>query len=335
MKVLGVETSCDDTGVAIYDTGSHTVEHILYSQVAIHTKYGGIVPELASRDHVRKIFPLVEKLLEKSKCQLDDIAGCAYTKGPGLMGSLLVGASFIKSLAWSMDIPCIGVNHLEAHFLAADLQSKRLNYPFLGLLVSGGHTLLVECYGLGRYTVLGSTLDDAVGECFDKTAKLLGLGYPGGPAISKYAKAGFPKRFNFPKPLAGKQTYDFSFSGLKTHVKQTVEKLEKTQQDICDISRALEDTIVTVIEKRVQRALADKKHHSFVLAGGVAANTKLREKLQEVCANMEVNFYCPEQIFCTDNGAMVAITGAKYLLDNVADDSLAISVLPRWPLDQL
>ncbi len=335
MKILGVETSCDDTGIAIYDSRYHTVEHLLYSQTKLHEEFGGIVPELASRDHIRKIMPLLTQLLRQTQIDLKNLDGFAYTKGPGLMGSLLVGTTFTKSLAWALDKPSIGINHLEAHFMAAMLLENPPKFPFLGLLVSGGHTLLVNAISISRYHILGQTLDDAVGECFDKTAKLLKLGYPGGPVIANFAKLGEKGRFNLPKPMAKHDNLNFSFSGLKTSVRNLYGKLSINNQDIKDICCALESTIVEVISIKVRKAILQTGMKNFVLAGGVAANVSLRKALANICSDLGVDFFCPLQKYCTDNGAMVAITGYRYLRDNVVDQELGIKVNPRWPLDEL
>ena len=247
MKILGIETSCDDTGIAIYDSENHAVDNLLYSQTELHEEFGGIVPELASRDHIRKVMPLLNQLLAHAAMTMHDIDGFAYTKGPGLMGSLLVGATFTKSMAFALNKPVIGVNHLEAHFMAAMLNEKPSKFPFLGLLVSGGHTLLVNALDVGVYQMLGHTLDDAVGECSDKTAKLLGLGYPGGPIIAELARLGNQTRFDLPKPMVTQNNLNFSFSGLKTSVRNLYDNLSASPQDIQDICSSLEKTIVDLI----------------------------------------------------------------------------------------
>ncbi len=334
MKILGIETSCDDTGLAIYDSTIHKAHHLLYSQVESHQLYGGVVPELASRDHVRKILPLLLALLEQANCSLEDIDGIGYTQGPGLSGALLVGTTFAKSLAFAINKPCKGIHHLEAHILAVMLQTTAPTFPFLALLVSGGHTMFIYAKEFGVYEVIGQSNDDAVGECFDKTAKLLGLDYPGGPEISKLAEHGDSTRFNFPKPMLNTANLDFSFSGLKTHVRRQWEEIESTKSNQADIAASLESTIVDILVTKTQKALKQTNLTQLVLAGGVAANIPLRKELNRMCIDNKVEFFNPDLEFCTDNGAMVAYTGYRYLAIDNHDDNLSIDVHPRWPIKQ-
>lgn len=337
MKILGIETSCDETGVGVYDSDSKKVVHRLTSQIEIHKRYGGVVPELASRDHIKKLLPLVEETLKNANCGLDDIDGIGYTAGPGLMGALLVGASFAKSLAWSLHVPVIGINHLEAHILAAMLEKDKPSLPFLALLVSGGHTLLVLAEKLGSYSVLGETLDDAVGECFDKTAKLIGLDYPGGPEIAKLAKSGKKDKFTFPRPMINRKGLNFSFSGLKTHVRNVWNNLDDSdvEQNRADVARALEDAIVDTLTIKCRRALESTQMSQLVLAGGVAANKSLRDSLTTLMKKQNGSFYCPRGEFCTDNGAMVAYTGYCHIKNGHVDDDLSVNVYPKWHLSDV
>lgn len=333
MLILGIESSCDETGLALYDTDKGLLRQVLHSQVDLHADYGGVVPELASRDHVRKITPLTELVLaDAGKC-LSDLDGIAYTAGPGLMGALLVGASFAKSLAWSLDLPSIGVHHMEAHLLAPLIDSKNPpDLPFVALLVSGGHTQLVHVKALGDYEILGESLDDAAGEAFDKTAKLLGLGYPGGPKIAATALSGDAKRFKFPRPMTDRPGLDFSFSGLKTFALNTVQNNSPlSDQDKADIALAFELAAVDTLTIKCKRAIDQAKVNHLVIAGGVSANTRLREKLSS-SLNAQV-IYAPLDL-CTDNGAMIAYAGALRMLAGERSD-LGITTRARWPMDQL
>lgn len=333
MLILGIESSCDETGLALYDTDNGLLGQALHSQVDLHADYGGVVPELASRDHVRKITPLTELVLaDAGKC-LSDLDGIAYTAGPGLMGALLVGASFAKSLAWSLDLPSIGVHHMEAHLLAPLIDSKNApDLPFVALLVSGGHTQLVHVKALGDYEILGESLDDAAGEAFDKTAKLLGLGYPGGPKIAATALSGDAKRFKFPRPMTDRPGLDFSFSGLKTFALNTVQNNSPlSDQDKADIALAFELAAVDTLTIKCKRAIDQAKVNHLVIAGGVSANTRLREKLSSSLKAQVI--YAPLDL-CTDNGAMIAYAGALRMLAGERSD-LGITTRARWPMDQL
>jgi N6-L-threonylcarbamoyladenine synthase len=333
MLILGIESSCDETGLALYDTDNGLLGQALHSQVDLHADYGGVVPELASRDHIRKITPLTELVLADAGKSLSDLDGIAYTAGPGLMGALLVGASFAKSLAWSLDLPSIGVHHMEAHLLAPLIDSKNPpDLPFVALLVSGGHTQLVHVKALGDYEILGESLDDAAGEAFDKTAKLLGLGYPGGPKIAATALSGDAKRFKFPRPMTDRPGLDFSFSGLKTFALNTVHNNSPlSDQDKADIALAFELAAVDTLTIKCKRAIDQAKVNHLVIAGGVSANTRLREKLSSSLKAQVI--YAPLDL-CTDNGAMIAYAGALRMLAGERSD-LGITTRARWPMDQL
>ena len=332
MRVLGIETSCDETGVALYDSDRGIVADALYSQVAMHADYGGVVPELASRDHVRKTVPLLTDMLGRAGIGLHDLDGIAYTAGPGLIGALMVGASIGRSLAWSLGIPAIAVHHMEAHLLAPLLGNPRPELPFVALLVSGGHTQLVRVDSIGRYDILGESIDDAAGEAFDKTAKMLGLGYPGGPAVARLAERGNTARFKFPRPMTDRPGLDFSFSGLKTHTRSTLQRLGAlTEQDKADVARAFEDAVVDTLVFKCRRALDDTGLARLIMAGGVAANVRLRAALDAQLPGRV--FYAPGAL-CTDNGAMVAFAG--YLRLAAGEQSpLEIETRARWPLDEL
>ena len=331
--VLGIETSCDETGVAVYDQARGLMAHALHSQVDLHAVYGGVVPELASRDHVRRLLPLVERVLEQAGLQQGDLAGIAYTAGPGLVGALLVGASVARALAWGLGIPCLGVHHMEAHLLAPMLEPQPPAPPFVALLVSGGHTMLVHVRGIGEYEVLGETLDDALGEAFDKTAKILGLGYPGGPALSALAEGGDPRRFRFPRPMTDRPGLEFSFSGIKTFALNTFR--EAGPEAAADVARAFEEAVVDTLVIKSRRALQRTGARRLVVAGGVSANRRLRAALTELGGALGVGVYFPRPEFCTDNGAMVALTGALRLRAGEQARDLRIVVRPRWPLSEL
>lgn len=334
MRILGIETSCDETGVAIYDAEKGLLADVLYSQIALHAEYGGVVPELASRDHVRKIIPLIHEVMDKSGLTFQDISGIAYTAGPGLAGALMVGASVGRSLGFAWNVPTIGVHHMEGHLLAPMLESNPPLYPFVALLVSGGHTQLVKVAKFGRYEILGESLDDAVGEAFDKTAKLLGLGYPGGAALAALAEKGNAKRFYFPRPMVDRPGLDFSFSGLKTFAAHTVAAHTQDEQTKADIARAFEDAVVDTLSIKCKRALEVTGYKTLVVAGGVGANLALRSALQTMVHKEHANVYFPRQAFCTDNGAMIAYIGCQRLMAGERGD-LAIKVYPRWPLSAL
>ena len=333
MLILGIESSCDETGLALYDTEEGLISQALHSQVDLHADYGGVVPELASRDHVRKITPLTRLVLKDANKSLSDLDGIAYTAGPGLMGALLVGASFAKSLAWSLNIPSIGVHHMEAHLLAPLIETTNApDLPFIALLVSGGHTQLVHVKALGDYKILGESLDDAAGEAFDKTAKLLGLGYPGGPKIAAKAEFGDPTRFKFPRPMTDRPGLDFSFSGLKTFALNTVHNNSPlSEQDKADIALAFELAAVDTLTIKCKRAIDQTRVKHLVIAGGVSANTRLREKLSSSLSAQVI--YAPLEL-CTDNGAMIAYAGALRLQAGQRSD-LSIITRARWPMDQL
>lgn len=332
MRVLGIETSCDETGIAIYDAAAGLLAHTIYTQTDIHAPFGGVVPELASRDHVRKILPLLEQVLAEANLTPKDIDGIAYTKGPGLVGALLVGASVAKALAFAWQIPAIGIHHLEGHILAPFLEPDAPQFPFLALLVSGGHTELIMAAGIGQYKIIGDTLDDAAGEAFDKTAKVLELGYPGGAALAKLAEGGDPNRFHFPRPMVDRPGLDFSFSGLKTFANNTAMANGLDDQTKADIARAFEIAVVETLTIKCRRALKETGYKTLVVAGGVSANQALRHSLARF-SEEGINVHFPRTEFCTDNGAMIAYAGCQRLMQGAVED-LAIDVLPRWPLDR-
>ncbi|WP_456372100.1 tRNA (adenosine(37)-N6)-threonylcarbamoyltransferase complex transferase subunit TsaD [Thiolapillus sp.] len=341
MNVLGIETSCDETGVAIYSGEGGLLAHQLYSQVALHAEYGGVVPELASRDHLRKLVPLIRATLKQAHMNQGGIHGIAYTAGPGLAGALLAGAAVARGLAWAWDVPSVEVHHMEGHLLAPMLEEPAPAFPFVALLVSGGHTMLVQVEGVGRYRLLGESLDDAAGEAFDKTAKLLQLGYPGGPAIAAMAEQGDPDRFRFPRPMTDRPGLDFSFSGLKTYTLTTMQKesagltgaaLEELK---ADIARAFEDAVVDTLAIKCRRALEQTGSRTLVLAGGVAANQRLRQRMDEETRKLSARSFYPRLEFCTDNGAMIAHAGWQRLNAGQANTELAFQVNPRWSLMDL
>lgn len=334
MRVLGIETSCDETGVAVYDDELGLLSHTLYSQVKLHADYGGVVPELASRDHVRKIVPLVKQALAEANCTFDDIDGVAYTKGPGLVGALLVGACMGRALAYSWGKPAIGVHHMEGHLLAPMLEDDVPAFPFLALLVSGGHSMLVAVEGIGKYEVLGESVDDAAGEAFDKTAKLMGLDYPGGPRLSTLAAQGETGHYRFPRPMTDKPGLNFSFSGLKTFAANTIAKEPDDHQTRANIALAFEEAVVDTLSIKCRRALTQTGYQNLVIAGGVSANTRLRSSLAEMMTSLGGKVYYPRGEFCTDNGAMIAYAGLQRLKAGQADD-LGVQGVPRWPLDSL
>ena len=332
MLVLGVETSCDETGVALYHAEQGLLADALHSQIELHATYGGVVPELASRDHIRKLIPLTRQVLDQAGKELADLDGIAYTAGPGLLGALLVGATFARSLAWSLDVPAIGVHHMEAHLLAPLMDDRQPPIPFVALLVSGGHTQLVLVNGLGDYQLLGESVDDAAGEAFDKAAKMLGLEYPGGPHLARCAERGDPGRFRFPRPMTDRPGLDFSFSGLKTFTLNTVAAHQPlTDQDRADIARAFEEAVVDTLAIKSRRAVEQAGVPHLVVAGGVSANVRLRERL---AARLDAEVYYAAPRLCTDNGAMIAYAGCSRLLAGESAD-LAIEVRARWPLTEL
>ena len=334
MMVLGIETSCDETGVALYDTDRGLVGHKVHSQVALHAQYGGVVPELASRDHVAKLAPQVRTLLGETGVPLKDIDGVAYTAGPGLVGALLVGAAFGRSLALALKVPAVAVHHMEAHLLAPMLEAEPPAFPFVALLVSGGHTMLVAVEGVGRYRLLGESLDDAAGEAFDKTASLLGLSYPGGPALAALAAKGNPGRFRFPRPMTDRPGLDFSFSGLKTFALHTVRDHPDDEQTRADIARAFEEAVVDTLVIKSLRALDATGIDTLVLSGGVGANRRLRRRLSELELERAIKVCYPSVELCTDNGAMVAYAGCVRLSAG-QNETPGIEVRARWPLAEL
>jgi N6-L-threonylcarbamoyladenine synthase len=335
MLVLGIETSCDETGIALYDTERGLLGHALHSQIRLHAAYGGVVPELASRDHIRRVLPLLEQVLTSSGTTLQDIDAIAYTQGPGLAGALLVGASVAESLAFALDVPTLGIHHLEGHLLSPLLEDTAPSFPFVALLVSGGHTQLMRVGGIGDYALLGDTLDDAAGEAFDKTAKLLGLPYPGGPALSKLAESGQPGRFLLPRPMLGSGDLNFSFSGLKTAVLTLVSQHQPlSEQTRADIAHAFQEAVVEVLVAKCMAALEHTGLQRIVVSGGVGANRQLRERLNHVTAAQGHSVYYPRLEFCTDNGAMIALAGAMRLKHPLPGNH-AFSVRPRWDLADL
>ncbi|MGD8977054.1 MAG: tRNA (adenosine(37)-N6)-threonylcarbamoyltransferase complex transferase subunit TsaD [Gammaproteobacteria bacterium] len=334
MRVLGIETSCDETGVAVCDTEKGLLGHCVYSQVSLHAEFGGVVPELASRDHVRKLVPLIRQVLAEAETPPGEIDGLAYTAGPGLIGALLVGAAVGRSLAYAWGVPAVGIHHMEAHLLAPMLETPAPEMPFVALLVSGGHTMLVEVTGLGRYRVLGETLDDAAGEAFDKTAKLLGLPYPGGPALAALAEQGTPGRFEFPRPMLGRPGLDFSFSGLKTAVMLAVERTGLDDARRADAAAEFQQAVVETLVAKCRRAMEKTGAGTLVVAGGVGANRSLRAALKADGARRGWSVFYPRPEFCTDNGAMIAFAGMLRLRAGERAQ-LAIEARARWGLETL
>ncbi|PJG57698.1 tRNA (adenosine(37)-N6)-threonylcarbamoyltransferase complex transferase subunit TsaD [Aeromonas cavernicola] len=334
MRVLGIETSCDETGIAIFDDQAGILSHQLYSQVKLHADYGGVVPELASRDHVRKTIPLIQAALQEAGLGKDDIDGIAYTAGPGLVGAILVGATIGRSLAMAWNKPAIAVHHMEGHLLAPMLEEQAPEFPFVALLVSGGHSMLVRVDGIGSYQLLGESIDDAAGEAFDKTAKLMGLDYPGGPLLSRLAEKGTTGRFHFPRPMTDRPGLDMSFSGLKTFAANTIAANGDDQQTRADIARAFEDAVVDTLAIKCRRALKETGLNRLVVAGGVSANRHLRSQLAELMASLNGEVFYPRPEYCTDNGAMIAYAGMQRLKAGVFEP-LVVKAVPRWPLDSL
>jgi N6-L-threonylcarbamoyladenine synthase len=334
MLVLGIESSCDETGIALYDSHKGLLGHTLHSQIKLHSAYGGVVPELASRDHIKYIIPLIDQLLKDSSTSIHSIDSIAYTAGPGLSGALLVGSSLAEALAYSLNIPSIPVHHLEGHLLAPMLEDDKPSFPFIALLVSGGHSQLIDVKGIGNYEIIGDTLDDAAGEAFDKTAKLLGLGYPGGAALSELADKGIPK-FDLPRPLLNTHGLNFSFSGLKTAVLTLVKKQENLTNEVkANIAFAFQESITDVLVKKSLKALDQTGYNNIVVSGGVGANKKLREKLIFHSKNENFNTYFPKLEFCTDNGAMIALAGS--LRAHLSSkNNYKFSVQPRWKLSEI
>lgn len=340
MRVLGIESSCDETGVAIFDSSAGLLAHQVYSQIELHAAYGGVVPELASRDHVRKLLPLLKKALDESGLSGSGLNGVAYTAGPGLAGALLAGAATARSLAWALGIPALGVHHMEGHLLAPLLEDDPPTFPFVALLVSGGHTQLFRVDGVGRYSLLGESMDDAAGEAFDKTAKLLGLGYPGGPALAKLAQRGQTDRFRFPRPMVDRPGLDFSFSGLKTHTLTTLKQAsinlegEELDQLKADVARAFEDAVIDTLAIKCRRAVEQTRVRTLVLAGGVGANRRLRQRLDGLMHDRGGRACYPRPELCTDNGAMIAFVGWQRLAAG-QQESLGFDVRPRWDMTRL
>ncbi|MGP4123197.1 MAG: tRNA (adenosine(37)-N6)-threonylcarbamoyltransferase complex transferase subunit TsaD [Sodalis sp. (in: enterobacteria)] len=334
MRILGIETSCDETGVAIYDQHKGLLANQLYSQVKLHSDYGGVVPELASRDHVRKTVPLIQAAFAQASLQASDIHGVAYTAGPGLVGALMVGATIGRALAYAWRVPAVAVHHMEGHLLAPMLEANPPPFPFVALLVSGSHTQLIAATGIGEYRLLGESIDDAAGEAFDKTAKLLSLDYPGGPMLARLAQQGIPGRYTFPRPMTDRPGLAFSFSGLKTFAANTIYAGADDEQTRADIARAFEDAVVETLIIKCRRALDLTGFQRLVIAGGVSANKSLRASLGEIMRQRGGNVFYARSEFCTDNGAMIAYAGMVRLQGGTCE-SLAVSVRPRWPLEEL
>jgi N6-L-threonylcarbamoyladenine synthase len=334
MRVLGIETSCDETGVAVYDSEQGLLAHRLYSQVELHADYGGVVPELASRDHVRKLIPLIKEVLAAANSQAQDINGIAYTSGPGLAGALMVGALTGRSLAYAWNVPAIGVHHMEGHLLAPLLEENKPEFPFIALLVSGGHTQLLRVDGIGRYELLGESVDDAAGEAFDKVAKMLNLDYPGGPNVAKLALKGNGEAFSFPRPMLDRPGLDFSFSGLKTSVLTAYKQTEDYPNKLADIAASFEAAIVDSLVRKCERALKQTGLKRLVMAGGVSANVRLRAQLLDLAQRKRWQVFYPSPMFCTDNGAMIAYAGCQRLMAG-QQEGLGVTIKPRWPMVDL
>ena len=334
MRVLGIETSCDETGVAVYDSEQGLLAHRLYSQIQLHADYGGVVPELAFRDHVRKLIPLIKEVLAAANSQATDINGIAYTSGPGLAGALMVGALTGRSLAYAWRVPAIGVHHMEGHLLAPLLEENKPEFPFIALLVSGGHTQLLKVEGIGQYELLGESVDDAAGEAFDKVAKMLHLDYPGGPNVARLALQGNSEAFNFPRPMLDRAGLDFSFSGLKTAVLNANNQTEDYPQKKADIAASFEAAIVDSLVKKCERALKQTGLKRLVMAGGVSANLRLRAQLQDLAMRKRWQVFYPSAAFCTDNGAMIAYAGCQRLVAG-QQENLSVTVKSRWPMVEL
>lgn len=333
-RVLGIETSCDETGIAVYDDDKGIIGQALYSQIETHAEYGGVVPELASRDHIRKTALLTDQVLQQAALDRSDIDAVAFTQGPGLIGALLVGSTFGRSLAYAWGCDAVAVHHMEGHLLAPMLEDDKPDFPFVALLVSGGHTLLVDVKGIGDYTILGESIDDAAGEAFDKTAKIMELGYPGGPMLAKLAEKGQPGVYKFPRPMTDRPGLDFSFSGLKTFTANTLRDSDQSQQTLANIAYAFQEAVVDTLMIKCRRAIQQTGHKRLVVAGGVSANVSLREGLNQMMKKAGGRVYYPRPEFCTDNGAMIAYAGyCRLKMGQV--ESLAIKARPRWPIDEL
>lgn len=332
MLVLGIESSCDETGVALYDSEVGLIAHALHSQIATHKAHGGVVPELASRDHVNYLIPLVDEVLNRTNLTKRHLDGIAYTAGPGLVGALLVGSCFAKSLAFALDIPALGVHHLEAHILAAKMETPSLEFPFIALLVSGGHCQLIDVKNVGDYLLLGDTLDDAVGEAFDKTAKLMGIPYPGGPVLAALADQCVSTPYKFPRPMIDRPGLDFSFSGLKTFALNTWNKSLKEDKDRLEIAKAFQVAVLETLIIKCKRAIQQTGYKRLVVAGGVGANKALRLALKEWIQTVNGTVFFPALEYCTDNGAMVAYAGCLRMLKGEKDADSGVFVKARWPL---
>ncbi len=332
---LGIESSCDETGIALYHSERGLLAHALHSQIAMHNEYGGVVPELASRDHVKHVVPLVRQVLQEANLTRHDVDAIAYTQGPGLGGALLVGASVANALAYALDLPTIGIHHLEGHLLSPLLSDPAPNFPFVALLVSGGHTQLMRVDGVGLYTLLGETLDDAAGEAFDKSAKLLGLGYPGGAALAQLATTGRPGQYKLPRPMLHSGDLDFSFSGLKTSVLTLTKQSDREPQTLADIAYAVQEAIIDVLAHKSRAALAQTGLSQLVIAGGVGANRALRERLRSDIEKRGGKVFYPDLQFCTDNGAMIAFAGALRLAQQQGEKAYRFNVKPRWGLAEI
>lgn len=337
--ILGIESSCDETGLALYHETEGLIAHALHSQIALHATYGGVVPELASRDHIHRLIPLTKQVMTQAKINLNDLTGVAYTAGPGLVGALLTGAGFARSLAFARGIPAIGMHHMEGHLLSPLLEAPELSFPFMALLVSGGHTQIIRVDAIGEYQLLGDTLDDAIGEAFDKTAKLMGLGYPGGPIVSKLALQGDAQRYKLPRPMTDRAGLDFSFSGLKTAVLTTwqqaqTERAQDLEQAKADICASFELAVCDVLIIKLKRALQQEKLNTLVVAGGVSANQRIRSSLSQLMSSRAGHAFFPRPEFCTDNGAMIAFAGFQRIKAGEYN-SLDFSARARWPLSEM
>lgn len=334
MLVLGIESSCDETGVAVYDDEKGLLAHALHTQIPIHAEYGGVVPELAGRDHIKRVVPLVRKVTQDAGVSLKDLDAIAYTAGPGLIGALLVGAVEARSLAYALNIPAVPVHHMEGHLLAPMLEDNPPSFPFVALLVSGGHTMLIKVEKPGCYEILGESVDDAAGEAFDKTAKLLGLPYPGGPKLEALAKDGDSSKYKFPRPMIDRPNFDFSFAGLKTSVLNAVHKSENLAAEKADIAKCFEDAVADTLTAKCKRALDETHMNTLVVAGGVSANSAIRESLSELMNKRNGKVFFARREFCTDNGAMIALAGMlRFKAGERAD--LGVNVFPRWHLSSL
>lgn len=334
MRILGIESSCDETGVAVFDDEKGLVGHVLHTQIAMHAEYGGVVPELASRDHIKRVVPLVREVLSKSKTSMHDLCAVAYTAGPGLIGALLVGATEARALAYALNIPAVPVHHMEGHLLAPMLEDDAPTFPFVALLISGGHTMLIKVEKPGSYEILGQSVDDAAGEAFDKTAKLLGIPYPGGPGLEKLAQQGDSKAFHFPRPMLDRPNCDFSFAGLKTAVLNAVHASTDLEAQKCDIARGFTDAVADTLRHKCERALNITGLDSLVVAGGVSANTAIRSCLTDLMEKRGGKAFFARREFCTDNGAMIALAGMMRFKAGQTG-TLGVDVFPRWPLDSL